>query len=76
MLCTGSIGHITPEWMLHSNLRLLCGNHFIIKQLKGKLSKKMCIRDSIHSGVMCPPNSDAEQRGLLLVVLRMPYGGH
>jgi hypothetical protein len=32
-------GHITPEWMLHSNLRLLCGNHFIIRQLKGKVSK-------------------------------------
>jgi hypothetical protein len=39
VLCTGSIGHITPEWMLHSNLRLLCGNHFIIKHLKVKLSK-------------------------------------
>ena len=34
-------GHATPEWMLHSNLRLLCGNHFIIKQLKEKLSKNM-----------------------------------
>jgi hypothetical protein len=32
-------GHIIPEWELHSNLRLLCGNHFIIRQLKGKLSK-------------------------------------
>ena len=34
-----ALRHITPEWMLHSNLRLLCGNHFIIKHLKGKLSK-------------------------------------
>ena len=32
-------GHITPEWELHSNLRLLCGNHFIIRQLKEKHSK-------------------------------------
>ena len=33
-------GHITPEWVLRSNLRLLCGNHFTIRRLKGKLSKK------------------------------------
>ena len=39
--CFASVvgGHITPEWMLHSNRRLLCGNHHGIKQLKGKLSK-------------------------------------
>src|ERR1035438_8834369 len=39
--CSASVlgGHITPEWMLHSNLRLLCGNHHGIMQLKGKLSK-------------------------------------
>jgi hypothetical protein len=27
-------GHITPEWMLHSNLRLLCGNHHGMSSLQ------------------------------------------
>jgi hypothetical protein len=35
------VGHITPEWELHSNLRLLCGNHHGMKQLKENISKNM-----------------------------------
>ena len=37
----GSIGHITPEWELHSNLRLLCGNHNEIKRIREKALKYM-----------------------------------
>jgi len=34
-------GHITPEWMLHSNLRLLCGNHHGMRSIQPLEVKNM-----------------------------------
>jgi hypothetical protein len=34
-------GHITPEWELRSNLRLLCGNHSGISSLQPSEAKSV-----------------------------------